>query len=221
MLRVCVLMCSCALWSACGRDTIDLQSAQDTTTGLDSTPPPDDVPVIPVPDDSSDDTPPVKDASSDAHWMDAGPDFHSPDPIPTFDGGSDLDLPACLPELECPLEFPFCDLSRSLCVECYSSHHCPEGKFCSPQLGRCLEGCDSDRDCAFDKPQCYERRCVECMFHNDCFGLYGPSRSVCFAHECRSCMDNRDCPDRLICVGGACLFEDPPFPPPQLDGGPG
>lgn len=63
---------------------------------------------------------------------------------------------------DCTGQRPYCDVQRSICVECQTSAHCAtsaKGPHCDTDTGLC-SGCQRDDECASSK-WCEDRKCVD------------------------------------------------------------
>jgi hypothetical protein len=77
---------------------------------------------------------------------------------------------------------------------------------CPPDAHDCV-ACSSPADfCPQEKPYCHPvlYRCTECTTSPDCWGLYGGTRSVCWAGKCVPCQGSQDCPFGMACENGIC-----------------
>ncbi len=95
---------------------------------------------------------------------------------------------ACGGDAECTsADKPFCDPTRSICIECRQDAHCTSGddNLCLTTKGKCVE-CRGDADCGnAEKPFCPLNRneCSECLVDGHC-----PSGQECDPKEykCRA-----------------------------------
>lgn len=76
-----------------------------------------------------------------------------------------------------------CDPDDRDCRVCSASYECPDSRpLCSPATSHC----------------------VECIRREDCFSLFGGSKTVCWEGRCSSCQYDSDCPFGLECDDGVC-----------------
>lgn len=99
-----------------------------------------------------------------------------------------------------------CDRSSGLCVACFTTAHCPEGRTC--QGGTCAGSlCTTNDDCGPDAPHCTEAgdACVACLDASHCEEGF-----TCEAGACTPvitvCETDADCGDEAPhCVAGGCV----------------
>lgn len=85
---------------------------------------------------------------------------------------SNICVPLCRDDGECPEGRPRCDLMRHFCVECAGDLDCrgaPDGSRCDRAAGRCVP-CLEDSHCPTEQPHCdrVSGRCVGCVTSADC-----------------------------------------------------
>jgi hypothetical protein len=100
--------------------------------------------------------------------------------------------------------YEFCDTEDLACKAsgekaCTEDGQCGEGFICPPSVGRCMQGCLLNEDCA-PEFSCNNAlgACVECTFDPDCTD---PDRPRCLSDEgrCVGCLEPGHCPDDYYC----------------------
>ncbi|MEN9578293.1 MAG: hypothetical protein RJA70_1302 [Pseudomonadota bacterium] len=196
------------LVGACGRDRIDLTTgtqvvgaAQNPEQGGASAQPSATTeplaPNDPAPSSVVEAPSPEAGSGASPAPVDAGRGHHGrPD-------AGHAELTPCAPGIPCPSDLPLCDPNRGVCFQCFTSRDCIDGDYCSDE-GRCVSGCDSDRDCGPSKPECHHHRCVECKSSFECVIAHGLTRAFCDRHTCRACERDEECHPDFFCSAGEC-----------------
>ncbi len=97
-------------------------------------------------------------------------------------GGTGCDNQQCPHDSGCNGPQVGCPPDAQDCVPCDAPEQCSHGTYCHPVL----------------------YRCTECVSSPDCWGLYGGTRSVCWAGKCVPCQGSQDCPFGMACESGIC-----------------